>query len=528
MTDKKHVLLSVYDKTGVVDLARELNSLGFTLLSTGGTAEALRAAGLPVTGVSEHTGHPEILGGRVKTLHPKIHGGILADLSKQPHRNDLDRASITPIDLVVVNLYPFTQVAARPSATLDELIEMIDIGGPSMLRSAAKNSSRVGVVVDPADYPVVIEELKESGSLSDATRRRLALKAFTQTAAYDGAIRDELTRRFAAEDSPVTADGDAAREQFPEQVDLKLRRLMTLRYGENPHQAAALYADAAGGRGTLASAKQLQGKELSFNNILDLDAAWRQALEFDAPAVVIVKHNNPCGVAIGETLEQAFTAARRTDPVSSFGGIVATNRELDEAAASAIASLFLECVIAPGYSSAALKTLAAKSKLRVMQLPIDPEGAFAGQDLRRVSGGLLMQNWDRARTAMKDARVATRRAPTPEELQALDFNWRVAKHVKSNAIVLGRKDRTVGIGAGQMSRVDSVRLAVTKAQEPTTGTVLASDAFFPFRDGVDAAAEAGVTAVVQPGGSNRDSEVIAAADEHDMAMVMTGTRHFRH
>jgi phosphoribosylaminoimidazolecarboxamide formyltransferase/IMP cyclohydrolase len=526
MTDKKHVLLSVYDKTGVVDLARKLDALGFTLLSTGGTADALRAAGLPVVGVSDHTGHPEILGGRVKTLHPRIHGGILADVSKEPHRADLARSSIAPIDLVVVNLYPFSQVASRPSAGLDELIEMIDIGGPSMLRSAAKNHARVGVVVDPADYPVIVEEMGRSGSLSDETRRRLALKAFTHTAAYDSAIRDELTQRFAAVESSAVPAGEE--DQFPEQVTLKLRRLMTLRYGENPHQAAALYAGEGDGRGTIAGVRQLQGKELSFNNILDLDAAWRLALEFEAPAAVIVKHSNPCGVAIGETLEEAFAAARRTDPMSAFGGIVALNREVDEAAASAIASLFLECVIAPGYASAAREALAAKSKLRVMELPIDPAAAFAGQDLRRVSGGLLMQNWDRASTALKDARVATHRAPTPEELQALDFNWRVAKHVKSNAIVLGRRGRTVGVGAGQMSRVDSVRLAVSKAQESTDGTVLASDAFFPFRDGIDAAAEAGVTAVVQPGGSNRDGEVIAAADERGVAMIMTGTRHFRH
>jgi len=528
MTDTKHALLSVYDKTGVVDLARRLQALGFTLLSTGGTAEALRNARLPVTEVSEHTGHPEILGGRVKTLHPRIHGGILADLSNESHRADLARTSIAPIDLVVVNLYPFTQVARRPSAGLAELIEMIDIGGPSMLRSAAKNSARVGVVVDPADYPTIVDELKASGSLSDVTRRRLALKAFAHTAAYDSAIRDELTRRFAAEDSTSARTGEAATDRFPDRVHLNLRRLMTLRYGENPHQEAALYAEEGDRRGTIAGVTQLQGKELSFNNILDLDAAWRQALEFEAPAVVIVKHNNPCGVAIGETLEEAFTEARRTDPVSAFGGIVASNREIDAAAASAIASLFLECVIAPGYSSAAREALAAKPNLRVMELPVDPGAAFAGQDLRRVTGGLLMQDWDRARTNLKNARVVTRRAPTEDELQALDFNWRVAKHVKSNAIVLGRRGRTVGIGAGQMSRVDSVRLAVSKAQETTAGTVLASDAFFPFRDGIDAAAEAGVTAVVQPGGSNRDSEVIAAADERGMAMIMTGTRHFRH
>ncbi len=527
MTDKKNALLSVYDKTGVVDLARRLDSAGFTLLSTGGTADTLRAAGLSVVGVSEHTGHPEILGGRVKTLHPKIHGGILADISKEQHRNDLARTSITPIDLVVVNLYPFAQVASRRSAGLNELIEMIDIGGPSMLRSAAKNHARVGVVVDPADYPVIVEELRESGSLCEETRRRLALKAFTHTAAYDSAIRDELTRRFVAE-ATATPPADAEEEEFPEHLTLNLRRLMTLRYGENPHQAAALYASEGDRSGTIAGIHQLQGKELSFNNILDLDAAWRLALDFEGLAVVIVKHSNPCGVATGETLDEAFAAARRTDPVSAFGGIVALNREVDTAAASAIASLFLECVIAPGYSSGARKALAAKSKLRVMELPLDPAAAFEGQDLRRVTGGLLMQGWDRAVTNLNDARVATRRAPTPEELQALDFTWRVAKHVKSNAIVLGRPGRTVGIGAGQMSRVDSVRLAVSKAQEPTVGTILASDAFFPFRDGIDAAAEAGVTAVVQPGGSNRDDEVIAAADERGMAMIMTGTRHFRH
>jgi phosphoribosylaminoimidazolecarboxamide formyltransferase/IMP cyclohydrolase len=529
MSTAKRALISVYDKSGVVDLARRLASLGYTILSTGGTSTTLTSGGVTVEGVSSYTGHPEILGGRVKTLHPRVHGGILADLSSAGHRADLARTGIEPIGLVVVNLYPFTQVAARPDAGLDEMIEMIDIGGPAMLRAAAKNHAHVGVIVDPADYHPLLAEIAETGDLSPATRRRLALKAFAHTADYDAAIRETLAARFSApQRGPAATAPTAAAAEFPSRLPLQFDHQATLRYGENPHQRAALYTDPKAGPGTIATARQHQGKDLSFNNLLDLDSAWRLALEFSQPAAAIIKHNNPCGVARGSTLEEAFARARRTDPTSAFGGIVAFNREVDAAAASAVAPLFLECVIAPGYSAPARDLLAAKTALRVMELALDADAAFAGFDLKWISGGLLVQDRDLAVTDMSRTRVVTRRPPTEAELQALDFSWRVAKHVKSNAIVLGHADRTLGIGAGQMSRVDSVRLAISKAEEPTAGAVLASDAFFPFRDGLDEAARAGVTAVVEPGGSNRDNEVIAAADEHGMAMVFTGTRHFRH
>jgi phosphoribosylaminoimidazolecarboxamide formyltransferase/IMP cyclohydrolase len=532
-TTEKRALLSVWDKSGIVDLARRLAGLSWTLLSTGGTADALRKAGLPVTDVAAYTGHPEILGGRVKTLHPRIHGGLLGDPSKSDHRADMERTGIGPIGLAVVNLYPFRQVAARADAPLDELIEMIDIGGPAMIRSAAKNHACVGVVVDPGDYAAVAEEIAAAGGLGADTRRRLAQKAFAHTAAYDAAIRDALEARFAAAGAADAAPGAAAvapsgaPEIFPEELRLAYRRTLSLRYGENPHQRGALYVDPAAPAGTVARARALQGKELSYNNLLDLDAAWRLVREFDDPAAVIVKHNNPCGVAVAPTLAEAFNLARRTDPVSAFGGIVAFNREIDGEGAAAVTALFLECVIAPSVSPAAREVLAAKTGLRVLETG-PPAAAAAVRDLRSISGGLLVQDGDRAMADMARARVVTRRAPTAEELRALAFAWRVAKHVKSNAIVLARADRTVGIGAGQMSRVDSVRLATMKAQASTTGTVLASDAFFPFRDGLDEAARAGVTAVAQPGGSVRDKEVTAAADEHGLAMVFTGTRHFRH
>ncbi|HEU4401713.1 MAG TPA: bifunctional phosphoribosylaminoimidazolecarboxamide formyltransferase/IMP cyclohydrolase [Candidatus Polarisedimenticolia bacterium] len=538
MTPKKRALISVYDKAGVVDLAHRLVALGHTLLSTGGTAQALRQAGVPVVEISHYTGHPEILEGRVKTLHPKVHGGILADLAREGHRADMTRTGIEPIALVVVNLYPFREVASRPQAALDEVIEMIDVGGPAMLRAAAKNHRRVGVVVDPADYDRVLEELAAHGTLGDETRAGLAVKAFAHTAAYDAAIHDELARRFTAtarrtaagpaavDRGPSSHDGDQA-APFPERLTLDLRLRQSLRYGENPHQRGALYGAGDPDPATVAGARQLQGKDLSFNNILDLDAAWRLALEFPAPAAILIKHNNPCGVAVGTTLKEAFDRARQTDPASAFGGIVAFNREVDAAAAEAVTSLFLECVIAPGYAGAARDILAGKPNLRVMEAAGTGE-VFEGFDLRRVTGGFLVQDWDIARIEMARARVVTRRAPTPEEIRSLDFAWRVAKHVKSNAIVLALADRTIGIGAGQMSRVDSVRLAVMKAQRSTRGTVLASDAFFPFRDGLDEAAKAGITAVAQPGGSQKDPEVIAAADEHSLAMVFTGVRHFRH
>jgi len=531
----RRALLSVYDKTGLADLARRLAGLGFQILSTGGTAETLRRQGIEVTDVSRHTGQPEILGGRVKTLHPRIHGGLLGDPSEPAHRADMERSGIEPIGLAVVNLYPFRAVAAKPDAPLADLVEMIDIGGPAMIRSAAKNHAAVGVVVDPADYAPVAEEIASTGGLSEATRRRLALKAFAHTAAYDADIRDTLQRRFAAPESSAgagaaggTGAGIGAAPGFPPTIRLEFDRRQSLRYGENPHQRGALYVGPGTGEGSVARARQVQGKELSYNNLLDLDAAWRLVREFDRPAVVIVKHNNPCGVACADTLADAFEAARRTDPVSAFGGIVAFNRALDAAAAAAAAGIFLECVIAPAVGRDALDTLKAKTGLRVLEAgtPGHPEGTTF--DLRSISGGLLVQDPDTGQADVEQAHVVTRRAPTAEERLTLAFAWKVAKHVKSNAIVIARGERTLGVGAGQMSRVDSVRLALGKSQEPVRGSGLASDAFFPFRDGIDAAAEAGVTAVVQPGGSVRDEEIVAAADEHGLAMLVTGLRHFRH
>ncbi|HYV20732.1 MAG TPA: bifunctional phosphoribosylaminoimidazolecarboxamide formyltransferase/IMP cyclohydrolase [Verrucomicrobiae bacterium] len=530
----RRALVSVYDKTGVVALARRLASLGFQILSTGGTAEALRRDGLEVTEVSRHTGQPEILGGRVKTLHPRIHGGLLGDPSDPAHRADLERSAIDPIGLAVVNLYPFRSVAARPDAPLGELIEMIDIGGPAMIRSAAKNHAAVGVLVDPADYGPALDEIEKTGGLSEETRRRLAAKAFAHTAAYDADIRDTLARRFAALDPPGgtqdTGAGPASpgAAEFPPAIRLEFTRKQSLRYGENPHQKGALYVSPAAVAGSVAQARQVQGKELSYNNLLDLDAAWRLVREFDRPAAVIVKHNNPCGVACAATLAEAFEEARRTDPVSAFGGIVAFNRELDAGGAAAAARIFLECLIAPSIAAGARDALQAKTGLRVLEAGTPDPSATPAFDLRSLSGGLLVQDADTGNADVAAANVVTRRAPTAEERRALAFAWKVAKHVKSNAIVIARGERTLGVGAGQMSRVDSVRLAVGKSQEPVAGGVLASDAFFPFRDGLDEAAKAGVTAVVQPGGSIRDEEIIAAADEHGMAMVVTALRHFRH
>ncbi len=523
MPGKKRAILSVYDKNGIVDLARELAAFGYTLLSTGGTADALRTAGLSTVEISHYTGHPEILEGRVKSLHPKVHGGILADTSRANHRADLVRTGIEPIGLVIVNLYPFRAVAARPDARLEQVIEMIDIGGPAMVRAAAKNHSRVGVVVDPADYTRVIEEIRVHGELRQETKRKLAIKAFAHTASYDTAIRDELEVRLGER----TAADPGEAPSFPTDLRLDLRLTRELRYGENPHQRGALYAEPGAAPGSLAADRQIHGAELSFNNILDLDAGWRLALEFDRPAAVVIKHSNPCGVATDDVLAAAFERARQADSVSAFGGVVALNREVDERAADALASLFLECVIAPRFSAEARGVLERKPKLRLLE-STPGKVAFSGFDYRRVTGGLLVQEWDQQLAGIADARVVTRRPPTDDERAALDMAWRVAKHVKSNAIVLARGDRTLGIGAGQMSRVDAVRLARMKAQEDPRGAALASDAFFPFRDGLDAAAEAGATAVVQPGGSVKDDEVIAAADEHGLAMVFTGERHFRH
>src|SRR5262245_2389235 len=511
--DRRLALLSVHDKTGLVELARGLGERGFTLLSTGGTARALRDAGLPVVEVSQHTGFPEILDGRVKTLHPKIHAGLLARRDLPAHMGALEELRIDPIQIVVVNLYPFEATAAKPGAEREEVIEMIDIGGPSMIRSAAKNHRDVVVVVDPADYPRILAELREGG-VSQETRAALAAKAFARTSESDRAIERYLS-----------AGGEPG--PFPATLQLSFHKVSALRYGENPHQSAAFYREGEAPPGSIARAEPIEGKELSFNNLLDLDSAWRLVSEFDPPAAAIIKHNNPCGAALAGSPAEAFARARDADPQSAFGGVVALNRPLDVETALEIGALFLEAIVAPQIEEEARVLLRKKAQLRVL-CAAAPRAELGGLDFRRVSGGLLAQGWDTQTASVARGRVVTRRSPTPAELEDLEFAWKVAKHVKSNAIVYAAGGRTLGVGAGQMSRVDAARLGVQKALAPLAGCVLASDAFFPFRDGIDAAAQAGVAAVVQPGGSLRDPEVIAAADEHGLAMVFTGERHFRH
>jgi phosphoribosylaminoimidazolecarboxamide formyltransferase/IMP cyclohydrolase len=516
----RQALLSVSDKSGVVDFARALSALGVTLLSTGGTAKLLADAGIPVTEVAEYTGYPEMLDGRVKTLHPKIHGGILARRDLPEHMAAIKEAGTEPIDLVVVNLYPFTQTIARADCTFADAIENIDIGGPSMVRAAAKNHGGVAVVTDPADYGSILDELKRTqGALSAATRLALAKKAFVHTAAYDGAIANYLT----------SLDAEGRRGTFPDRLSLQFARLQEMRYGENPHQAAAFYRDETPAAGTIAGYRQLQGKELSYNNIADADAAWECVKTFERPACVIIKHANPCGVAEAADALAAYRGAFATDPTSAFGGIIAFNRPLDAATATAVAGQFVEVVIAPSVEADARAVLATKANVRVLEVPL--HHALQTFDFKRVGGGLLVQTPDARNVGLAELKVVTRRAPTPAELADLLFVWRVAKFVKSNAIVFGRAGCTVGIGAGQMSRVDSARIASIKAGNAgltLAGTAVASDAFFPFRDGLDVVAEAGATCVIQPGGSVRDAEVIAAADERDIAMVFTGVRHFRH
>ena len=517
----KQALLSVSDKTGLADFARGLARHGVALISTGGTASLLREAGLEVTEIADYTGFPEMLDGRVKTLHPKVHGGILARRDLPAHNAAIERAGIAPIDLVVVNLYPFTQTVARADCTLSEAIENIDIGGPAMVRSAAKNFRHVAVVTDPGDYAPILEEMGASGGGVGAEMRfRLAQKAFAHTAAYDGAISNHL--------AAIDASG-AKRGSFPERLSLQFEMAQALRYGENPHQAAAFYRDPAPAAGALALYRQVQGKELSYNNIADADAAWECVKTFDHAACVIVKHANPCGVAIGASPLDAYRKAFATDPTSAFGGIIAFNRELDQAAAEAVTGQFVEVVIAPAFSAAAAAALATKGNIRVLEVPL-AVGANA-LDMKRIGGGLLVQAPDTVNVKSQDLKVVTKRAPDAPELADLMFAWRVAKFVKSNAIVFCSQGQTLGVGAGQMSRVDSARIAAIKAQNAgltLAGSVVASDAFFPFRDGVDVLAEAGARAVIQPGGSLRDAEVIAAADENGMAMVFTGYRHFRH
>ena len=518
----ERALISVYDKTGAVDFARALAALGIEIVSTGGTARLLRDAGISVRDVSELTGWPEMLGGRVKTLHPKVHGGLLYRRGLAADREEARQHGIAPIDLVAVNLYPFEATAAKPGLTAEEMVENIDIGGPTMLRSAAKNFESVAVVCDPADYSSVAAELASGGALSLATRLELARKVFALTSRYDGLIATELERLSAAGETVSLG----ARPELPAHLHLALERKQGMRYGENPHQHAALYVSAGRAAVGLAGARQLQGKELSYNNLVDLDAAWRLVLEFDKPAVAIIKHNNPCGAAEQESLRDAYLRALECDPVSAFGGVIAFNRPLDSATAAEVGKLFVECIVAPGYDAAALEHLATKKNLRLMEMSAaGDEGAL---ELKRISGGVLVQQPDLHRLAASDLKVAGKRAPTDTEMHALLFAWKVCKHVKSNAIVFARPGQAVGIGAGQMSRVDSVRIAIMKAQQPLAGTVVASDAFFPFPDGVEEAAKAGATAVIQPGGSVRDADVIAAADRAGMAMVFCGVRHFRH
>ena len=512
-------LLSVSDKSGLIDLARTLAARGVELLSTGGTARAIRDAGLPVRDVAEVTGFPEMMDGRVKTLHPMIHGGLLG-------RSGVDDAvmaqhGIAPIDLLVLNLYPFEQVAANPDSSFDDVIENIDIGGPAMLRSAAKNFSRVAVATDPAQYAGLLAELEaHDGMLSAQTRFALAVTAFNRVAQYDAAISNHLS----------ALDDARAPQLFPAQSNSSFVKVMDLRYGENPHQHAAFYRDLHPVPGTLATFTQLQGKELSFNNLADADAAWECVRQFDASACVIVKHANPCGAAEGSGCGDAYEAAYATDPTSAFGGIIAFNRKLDAATAKTILDRqFVEVLIAPDYDEAALEYARKKANVRVLRIP-HGEGRN-NFDIKRVGSGLLMQTSDNRDVTRDELRIVTRRAPTPAELDDLLFAWRIAKYVKSNAIVYARGHRTIGVGAGQMSRIVSAKIAALKAEEAglvVPGSAMASDAFFPFRDGIDAAASAGIRAVIQPGGSMRDAEVIAAADEHDLAMVFTGVRHFRH
>jgi phosphoribosylaminoimidazolecarboxamide formyltransferase / IMP cyclohydrolase len=529
----RRALVSVSDKRGVVELASVLNAHGVEVLSTGGTAAALAGAGIAVTQVSAHTGAPEILDGRVKTLHPRIHGGLLGR-DTASHQQEMAAHEIAPIDLLVVNLYPFEATIGRSSTSFEDAIENIDIGGPAMLRSAAKNHERVTVVVDPDDYGWVADAVR-GGGLSAAQRLALARKAFAHTAAYDAAIAAYLS---SIDDAAAEArDAAPARRELPDTLTVQWRRLYELRYGENPHQQAAFYADARSplpvtpsARPTIAAAEVLGGKQLSYNNILDLDAALGLALELTDPAAVVVKHNNPCGVAIDREITGAYRKARDADPTSAFGSVVAINREVDAALAELLAETFVECVVAPGYSASARDILARKKNLRVVAASgaWQPPTGEVAWSVRTVAGGALVQTVDHGMVGLAAAKVATAREPTPSERDDLAFSWRVAKHVKSNAIVFARDGATIAIGAGQMSRVDSVRICERKAGDKLEGAVVASDAFFPFRDGIDVLAGAGAVAVVQPGGSVRDDEVIAAANEHGIAMLFTGMRHFRH
>ena len=518
MSKIQRAILSVTDKTGLVEFARKLAGLGVELISTGGTAKALRDSGIQVKDISDLTGFPEMLDGRVKTLHPKVHGGILHRRDVASHRSAVAEHGIQPIDMVVVNLYAFEKTATKPGVHFEELIENIDIGGPSMIRSAAKNFQDVAVVTSPEDYVAIADELaKSGGELSSATKWRLAQRAFATTAAYDSAIASTLER--------VSSNGHRElhpAEGFPNTLRLSFNKTMDLRYGENPHQKAAMYSDGSGNG--VANGRQLQGKELSYNNIVDLQAAWDLAQEFAEPVCAIIKHTNPCGTATGNTLLEAYKKALECDPVSAFGGVIGVNRTIDAAAAEEMAKLFLEVIAAPSFDEGAKAKFASRKNLRLVEIKNAPEKWV----LKNVSGGILVQDADVRPLTEADLKVVTKRPPTAEEKRALLFAWKICKHVKSNAILYARDGQSVGVGAGQMSRVDSCKIGAMKAVLPLKGTVAASDAFFPFPDGIEEIAKAGATAIIQPGGSVRDPEVIEAADRLGLAMIFTGVRHFRH
>jgi phosphoribosylaminoimidazolecarboxamide formyltransferase / IMP cyclohydrolase len=524
----KRALISVSDKSGILEFAKALSAFGVEILSTGGTAKLFRDNDIPVVEVSDYTGFPEMLDGRVKTLHPVVHGGILGRRDLPEHVAAMQQANIPNIDMVVVNLYPFEATVAKPNCTLEEAIENIDIGGPAMVRSAAKNWKDVAVLTDASQYADVIAEMKStSGATSLASRFALSVAAFNRISNYDAAISDYLS----------SFNSDNTRNPFPGQTNGRFVKVQDLRYGENPHQQAAFYRDLFPAPGSLVTAEQLQGKELSFNNIADADAAWEAVKSFDSTACVIVKHANPCGVALGANTLEAYSKAFKTDPTSAFGGIIAFNHAIDEATAEAIAKQFVEVLIAPDYSAGALAIFKAKANVRVLRIALPPGGATAwdkgrnSRDIKRVGSGILIQTADNLEIKREDLKIVTKKQPTPEQMHDLLFAWRVAKYVKSNAIIFCGDGMTLGVGAGQMSRVDSTRIAAIKAQNAgltLQGSVVASDAFFPFRDGIDVLAEAGAACVIHPGGSMRDEEVIAAADEHGLAMVLTGVRHFRH
>ncbi|MDQ0272934.1 bifunctional phosphoribosylaminoimidazolecarboxamide formyltransferase/IMP cyclohydrolase [Cytobacillus purgationiresistens] len=510
---KKRALISVSDKSGIAEFAQQLNELGFEILSTGGTKKALEAAGIPVMGVSDVTGFPEILEGRVKTLNPMIHGGLLAKFDDPSHKEQLDEHQIQPIQVVCVNLYPFQQTIARPDVTVEDAIENIDIGGPAMLRASAKNHEYVTVVVDPTDYETVLSQLKEEGIVEKATKRKLAAKVFRHTAAYDAMIAEYMT--------------NLAEEETPEKLTVTYELKQSLRYGENPHQKAAFYRKPLGSEFSIANGTQLHGKELSYNNINDADAALQIVKEFSEPAAVAVKHMNPCGVGTGVNIYDAFSKAFAADPVSIFGGIIALNREVDTETAKKLYEIFLEIIIAPSFSEEALSILTGKKNLRLLTIPFHAEKKTEKR-FTAIEGGLLAQEYDLYSLEDANISVPTKREPTEEEWKALKLGWKVVKHVKSNAIIVNNADMTLGVGAGQMNRVGSAQIAIKQAGKQVDGATMASDAFFPMDDTVEAAAKAGITAIIQPGGSIKDADSIKKADEYGMAMVFTGVRHFKH